>query len=98
MSTTLRSYLEQEKKKKEEAKTSFYGYLLSPLVLGALFYWDNYVWIQWPIAYWQWCILSLGTWVIPKWVRKFTLGPIFAVTVIGQLAKWCGLVILPLIK
>lgn len=85
---------------KEDAATSLIGYLIALPIVGALFVWYNYVWIQWPVAYWQWVCLALPVTLSVKSFKpaQWAVGLVGSVAMVAQVAKWIGLVSLPLIR
>lgn len=75
------------------------GYLIAMPVCALLLMWYNYVWIQWPVAYWQWLALAVplaiaGSSPIMRWL----MGILSIGALLGQVASWVGLVVLPFIK
>lgn len=84
---------------KAETQGKIFGYIIAPFIAAWIYVWENYVWIRWPINYWQWVALSLALVIACKMAKPLSwiLGLIGAITVIAQVAKWLGLITLPLI-
>lgn len=95
---TLQKHLQEKESERNDAKWKLIGYLIAPFIGAWLFVWYNYVWIRWPIAYWQWVVFALALWLIPKWLRTPAMGIVSTVALIAQISDWFNLITLPLIK
>lgn len=76
------------------------SWIIATPIMGAVFYWYNYLFIRWHINYWQWCLLGLiGLYATLniKWLRHIT-AIIFVVALVCQCLYWFDILKLPLIK
>lgn len=84
--------------KKSIPLESVLGFILGMFIAGLLLMWYNYTIIQFKVNYWQWVSLSIVPVLMPKPLARWIFTPIGFVAIFMQLAKWIGLLTLPLIK